>query len=231
MPLRRMVIELNLDDISPLGELLSRFYMKNSSVEILQTLFISGEMMAEIVKIVRKGDFYTLEDISTRRDELLRKYGLLDFEVIDANPSAGYYTAIIKHRPPVKLSPVLRSLGGSVHLASPLEVRKGSVRMTLFVEKDKAGMLAEELGRQGIQFKINSITEAFGRAGKGNGVSPSQLSLVQLANAMGYFEVPRRVTTDEVARIAGVTAPAVSKAIRRVEKSLVERLLRETNML
>ena len=44
---------------------------------------------------------------------------------------------------------------------------------------------------------------------------------------MGYFEVPRKANTEDVAKMAGVTAPAVSKAIRRAERLLIERMLDE----
>lgn len=230
MPLRRVELELDLAAIKPLGELLSKFYRRNRSIELLQTLFISEEFITELVRIRRDSDFYTLEEIAGRRNELLRKYGLVDFEVIAADPSAGYYTAIIKHRTPKKLGPVLKALEGSAYLASPTDIRKGSVLLTLFVDKDKASSLAQTLEGQGIPFRIHSVADAFG--GKVAGaLSASQLSLVQLANTMGYFDVPRRVSTDDVARIAGVTAPAVSKSIRKVEKMLIEKLLKETNLL
>ncbi len=231
MPLKRLVISLNLEAIAPLGELLSKFYRRNSSMELLQTLFISEDVVAELVRIRRAADFYTVDEIGKRREELMKKYNLLDFEVIDASLTAGSYTAIIKHVMPPKLSPVLKKLGGSVYLASPIGISRGTVTLTLFVEKDKAGSLAELLGQQGIDFRIHSVTDAFGTGKTENRLSASQLSLIQLASAMGYFDVPRRASTDDVARIAGVTAPAVSKTIRRVEKMLVERLLNDTSLL
>ncbi len=231
MPLKRLVLELDLGAIAPLGELLAKFYRSNSSMELLQTLFISEDIAAELVRIRRETGFYTLDEIALRRQDLLEKYGLLDFEVIEAESSTGHYTAIIKHAMPAKLSPVLRELGGSIYLASPLGIRKGSVALTLFVEKDKARALSDLLQKQGISFRIHSVTEPFSDSRQETGLSASQLSLVKLASAMGYFDVPRRVTTDDVARIAGVTAPAVSKSIRKVEKLLVEKLLKDTSGL
>lgn len=231
MPLRKVVLELNLEAISPLGELLSKFYRSNSSIELIQTLFISDKVIAELVRIGRTSDFYTLDEIAGRRKSLLRKYGLIDFEVLEADAGAGYYTAIIKHRTPPKLAPVMRQFLGSIYLAAPIGVRRGNVTLTLFVEKEKASSLSGALTAQGIPFRIQSVADAFSSGREVMGLTASQLSLVQLANTMGYFEVPRKVSTSDVARIAGVTAPAVSKSVRKVEKILVERLLRETNRL
>lgn len=231
MPLRKVELELELDAISPLGEQLARFYRRNSSIELLQTLFISDEIVAELVRIRRTSDFYTQEQIDGRRGRLLRKYGLMDFEVIEADPSAGYYTAIIKHRTPPKLRPVLRTLGDSVYLAAPITILTSNIVLTLFVEGDKVRSLADMLSRQKIVFRIRSVADAFTKGRPETRLSASQLSLVQLARAMGYFDVPRKVSTSDVARMAGVTAPAVSKSIRRVERMLVEKLLKETNLL
>ena len=231
MPLQRIELELDLKAISPLGDLLAKFYRRNSSIELLQTLFLSEDVIAELVRVRRESEFYTLEQIDMRRERLLRKYGLLDFEIIGADRAAGYYTAVIKHRTPPKLVPVLRQLGGSVYLAGPMTISAEKVLTRLFVERGKATCLAEMLEKQGIRFRIRSVSNPSRSPGEENVLTASQLSLVQLARTMGYFDVPRKVSTSDVAKIAGVTAPAVSKAIRRVERVLVEKMLRETNRL
>jgi len=227
MTLRMLKVELDLETIKPLDTLLSRFFINNASIEVMQTLFASGKTMVEMVKIRRTGNFYSADDISEKRDELSRKYGLIDFELLDADEASGTYRVIIKHRTPPKLAPLLRDLGDSVFLASPLRIKSGKAPMTLFVEEEKLKKAVDRLREQNIKFSIASVKSAAGAKRRPSNMSAVQLSLVRMAHAMGYFEVPRKANTEDVAKMAGVTAPAVSKAIRRAERLLIERMLDE----
>ncbi len=225
--MRMLRVELDLETIKPLDRLLSRFFVNNESIEVMQTLFASEKTMVEMVRIRRRANFYTPGDVAEKRSELSKKYGLIDFELLDADETSGTYRVIVKHRTPRKLSPLLRDLGDSVFLASPLKIESGKVPMTLFVEEEKLQKAVERLGEQNVKFSISSVRNAAVGKKKTGGMTPVQLSLVRMAQAMGYFEVPRRANTEDVARMAGVTAPAVSKAIRRAERLLVEKMLEE----
>lgn len=225
--MRMLRVELDLETIKPLDRLLSRFFVNNESIEVMQTLFASEKTMVEMVRIRRRANFYTPGDVAEKRSELSKKYGLIDFELLDADETSGTYRVIVKHRTPRKLSPLLRDLGDSVFLASPLKIESGKVSMTLFVEEEKLQKAVERLGEQNVKFSISSVRNAAVGKKKTGGMTPVQLSLVRMAQAMGYFEVPRRANTEDVARMAGVTAPAVSKAIRRAERLLVEKMLEE----
>ncbi len=227
MTLRKLSVELDLDTIKPLDTLLSRFFVNNESIEVMQTLFASEKTMVEMVKIRRASNFYSPDDIAGRRSELSAKYGLIDFELLDADEASGTYTVIVKHRTPQKLAPLLRDLGDSVFLASPLKIRSGKAPMTLFVEDEKLQKAVDRLTEQKVRFSISSVRSAAAGTRRPVGLTPVQLSLVRMAHAMGYFEVPRRSDTEDVAKMAGVTAPAVSKAIRRAERLLIEKMLEE----
>ncbi len=225
MTLKRLEIEVDFKSIEPLNSLLGRFFINNESITVLQILFASEKIMVELLEIRRSGRMRSAEDIENRRLEISEKYGLIDFEIISMDSTAAKYTVIVKHRTPDKISPILRELAEATFLASPLKIVGDRALMTVFVEESRVKEMTEKLSQQGIYYKIRSI----GKPGqlKFEGISSVQLYIVKLAKAMGYFDVPRRASTADVARMAGVTAPAVSKAIRRAERTLVERLLEE----
>ncbi|MBX8636907.1 MAG: helix-turn-helix domain-containing protein [Thermoplasmata archaeon] len=227
MTLRILKVELDLDTIKPLDKLLFRFFINNESIEVMQTLFASEKTMVEMVKIRRSLNFYTPGDIAMKRDELSKKYGLIDFELLEADETSGTYRVIIKHRTPPKLAPLLRDLGDSVFLASPLKIKSGKAPMTLFVDEQNMQKAVERLKEQHVKFSISSVGSVAGGKKRTGGMTPVQLSLVRMAHAMGYFEVPRKANTEDVAKMAGVTPPAVSKAIRRAERLLIEKMLEE----
>jgi predicted DNA binding protein len=225
MALKKLDIEVDFNSIEPLSSLLDRFFVNNESVTVLQTLFASEKTMVELVEIRRTGRMQSAEDIEKRRLEITEKYGLMDFEILGMDSTEGKYTAIVKHRTPEKISPILRELADATFLASPLKIVGDRALMSVLVEENRVKEMTERLSQQGIYFKIRSIGKP--AQSKFQGISSVQLYILKLAKAMGYFDVPRRASTADVARMAGVTAPAVSKAIRRAERTLVERLLEE----
>jgi hypothetical protein len=52
-----------------------------------------------------------------------------------------------------------------------------------------------------------------------------QRSTIQLAHAMGYYDIPRKGSTEEIARILGMDKGTVGEHLRRAEKHLIDRLL------
>jgi hypothetical protein len=52
-----------------------------------------------------------------------------------------------------------------------------------------------------------------------------QRSTIQLAHAMGYYDIPRKTNTEEIAQVLGLDKGTVGEHLRRAEKHLIDRLL------
>jgi hypothetical protein len=52
-----------------------------------------------------------------------------------------------------------------------------------------------------------------------------QRRVLRLAHSLGYYDVPRRTTTDRIAKSLGMNKGTVGRHLRRAEKHLVDRLL------
>jgi hypothetical protein len=51
-----------------------------------------------------------------------------------------------------------------------------------------------------------------------------QRGTIQLAHAMGYYDIPRKANTEEIARTLGMDKGTVGEHLRRAEKHLIDRL-------
>ena len=56
-------------------------------------------------------------------------------------------------------------------------------------------------------------------------LTTKQMNMLKLAHAMGYYEVPKRTTTDELAGIMHMDKGTVGEHLRRAEKNVFDRLL------
>jgi predicted DNA binding protein len=59
-------------------------------------------------------------------------------------------------------------------------------------------------------------------------LTPRQRSVIQLAHAMGYYEIPRRAKTEDIARILRMEKGTAGDHLRRAEKHLIDNVLLST---
>jgi DNA-directed RNA polymerase specialized sigma24 family protein len=56
-------------------------------------------------------------------------------------------------------------------------------------------------------------------------LTPRQRSVIQLAHAMGYYDIPRRAKTEDIARIFQMEKGTIGDHLRRAEKHLIDSVL------
>jgi len=74
----------------------------------------------------------------------------------------------------------------------------------------------------GLTFDVHSIRELEGEPAGRYGLTTEQYEVLAEAARMGYFEIPRDVTLEELAEELGVSHQAASERIRRATSALVE---------
>ncbi|ELY92310.1 bacterio-opsin activator HTH domain-containing protein [Natrialba hulunbeirensis JCM 10989] len=78
---------------------------------------------------------------------------------------------------------------------------------------------------RGIPFRLQTLSEADGAMGDGaSGVTDTQREALVCALELGYFDIPRQVTMDEVADELAISTQAVSTRLRRGQQNLVRSL-------
>lgn len=94
-----------------------------------------------------------------------------------------------------------------------------------FPDRGSFSEYREFLDRNGVEFRLKYLHEG-GRAADGPAqLTPEQRETLQLAYDRGYFDIPRRVTTTELAAELGISDQAVSERLRRGYCRLLEATL------
>jgi predicted DNA binding protein len=88
------------------------------------------------------------------------------------------------------------------------------------------GML-RSLQKEGIQYKVISLTEANFTSGTLLGLlTEKQREILTVAFKLGYYDIPRKAGSDELARKLGIRNPTFVAHRRKAERRLIEEILK-----
>jgi len=92
----------------------------------------------------------------------------------------------------------------------------------LFPDQDSLSEFHDLCATHGLDFDLLRLYEAEGSSDPAEQrLTDEQRETLELALELGYFEVPRRVTTDDLAEELGVSTNAVSKRLRRGHETVL----------
>jgi hypothetical protein len=77
-------------------------------------------------------------------------------------------------------------------------------------------------------FRLRRLTEDGDPEAPGDGLTDPQHEALRTAYGMGYFDIPRRASLDDVATELGITASSLSERLRRAQTHLVETTVAST---
>ena len=119
----------------------------------------------------------------------------------------------------------------------PEWVRLGAERLQAYYEDgwwhararfpDRSAFVAyrEFLQSNGVEFRLKHLYDGETTTADAATLTPEQRETLRLAYERGYFDIPRGVTTTELAEELGVSDQAVSERLRRGYARLVEATL------
>ncbi|HYB04838.1 MAG TPA: helix-turn-helix domain-containing protein [Nitrososphaerales archaeon] len=113
-------------------------------------------------------------------------------------------------------------------LGTPV-ISENAIRFSVVTEADKINRLLEGLKQLNIPYKVDKL----GRLAGGSetllgGLTVQQSRVLRLAHTMGYYEIPRRTNTEDLAKVLGMDKATVGEHLRRAEKNVFDKLIIES---
>lgn len=99
------------------------------------------------------------------------------------------------------------------------------IRISVVAEEGVLKQLLGGLSRLGVPHRIVSLGRPEPRTYALASLTSRQMSVLRLAHAMGYYEIPRRTTTEALARYLDMDKGTVGEHLRRAEKHVFEQIL------
>lgn len=223
--MRRVVLRIPTGVVARLGFVSKRFFRHNESLEVLHTFAAGGEV-SQVVRIRRRDPLPPNAEIERRRGELLGRYALRHFEVLDRDEARREVTALITRGLSDDMAALLREIGGEVVPAQPFVVGPGETVITFYAADERVPQVYELLDSLGIPHTVESVRAFRGERSPLAELTDRQRALLELAHRLGYFDTPSRTSLAQIAKIAGVSRAAVSKTLRRAQARLLEATMR-----
>ncbi|WP_254921880.1 helix-turn-helix domain-containing protein [Halorubrum sp. Eb13] len=151
-------------------------------------------------------------------------------QVVGDSNEPTYRLTVVAHEPyPFLLGVILRESA----IPNRLELRNGYFRGVVTVnEWESFRALADRIQDRFGRFELLSVNQVettgeplgsgqLGRALR-NELSPEQVTVLRTAHRMGYFDVPRRVSADDIASELDIAQSTLSERLRLAEKRLFD---------
>ena len=216
MWVRRLILEVTEKELSKVGIELPPF--KNvKSLELLYFLKQDQQEFAAISEI-------NFKDANTKIEELLVGDYLADIQVLERQKN-GAYIVFLRSGP--SLSSVLSSIGiESGYLFPPLGIADGKVKFSFLGSPQQVKAFCEGIDTIGMRYRVILLTDLnFSPISPLNQLTEKQREVLITAYRMGYYDIPRKLNSDDIAKKLGLVNSTVVEHLRKAEQRLIRQIL------
>ena len=223
------MIEISLDQFGESGQKVPVHVVnalaKIRSIEMLHILrMVPGEFSA-IVRVELRDPQFNIEEIWALEGLQGSK---LEHELLEKE-SDTVSTYFISSKTNAR-GPELAGQGGSMpYLSTPFELKDGKLRFTLLGSSSQVKRYLGDLSKQTlVKFRIASLTDArFPPNSPMGRLTEKQRRVLVTAYRLGYYDVPRRISSEELAKKLNLVKSTFSAHVRKAERRLLSDLLSE----
>ena len=89
--------------------------------------------------------------------------------------------------------------------------------------EDTLKTLTERLSSKGVNYEITQVSHLYAK----NDLTARQEQIAKISLELGYFEFPKKIGIEELAKRLGISAGTLSEILRRAEKNILSRYFEE----
>lgn len=218
--MRRLILEFQKQEVEKLHGAIPLHDIK--TFEIIQLLRHDEEEFAAICRIEPTNADMDFSNLTS--DEGLENFS--GAQILEKEKS-GAYIIFVKHKPvPVDLtSSLFKGEGGYV---VSTEIHEDRVKMTYLGTAKQIKDILDAINQHSVRYKILSLTDAkFSLNSPLNGLTEKQRKVLIAAYDLGYYSLPRRISTEQLAKRLNLHKSALQVHRRKAEMRLIAEVLKE----
>ena len=214
--MRKMILELSESEVQKLPYSPINVVKSN---EFLRILRFDNKEFAAIVRIVFKDPAFRIED-------LLSYTGLTNtkVELLEQDKEGGFTYFVKGEMSSNTNQKKLASFGG--YLLTPFEIVDNKIRMTFLGKPKQLKDLLKTCGDIGLHYKVVSLTEAnFVPTEPLSCLTQKQREVLVASFREGYYDLPRRIESRELAAKLGLKSSALIEHRRKAEHRIFSSII------
>lgn len=216
--MRRLVLEVTDKELIKVGiNLPSSGQIK--SMILLYLLRQDHEEFAAISKVVLKDPTAKIEDM------LVGEY-LIEVQVLERCKN-GTYTVFIRARPIASSALDFVGINGG-YLFTPIGIEDKKIKLCFLGSELQIKNFFERINVLGIRYRVVLLTDAnFSTNSPLSQLTQKQREVLVAAYKLGYYDIPRKITSEELARKLNLVDSTVVEHLRKAERQLITYMLEE----
>ena len=196
-------------------------YWNVKALEILHVLRFSEREIASICRLEIDGS------ISAAKDLIIGKKGMFSSfraQILERE-KGGAFIVYARGKPSLGAFPAgLVKTGG--YFVSPLEFRDGRARIAFLGNARQVRSLLQTMKRAKIEHRVLALTDAtFPPDSPLQGLTRKQLLTIRSALELGYFDVPRRVSSEDLGERLRLDPSTLNIHLRKAQKKILSEVL------
>ena len=219
MTMRRLIVELPIEDVIGKGS--------HSPLTMIDS--------AEVVQIFkqRKGEFEGILKVSFKTDNPPKLKDLfpgvgVEAQLLNDNDTTGELTYFVKVRianPGRQVFSLGEVSGG--YVATPFEISGGMIRLNFIGSGPEVKRFMKVIDKKWPHYKVASLTNASFSLNSPLGVlTEKQRRVLVTAFNLGYYDMPRKVDSEEIARRLNIRASALVAHRRKAERRIIAKIIK-----
>jgi DNA-binding CsgD family transcriptional regulator len=215
--MRRLVLEVSERELLKAGIELPPV-RKIKSLELLYFLRQDDTELAAISRVEFK-------DPNEKIEEFIGSGLLTDAQVIEKEKN-GTYILFTRSGSP-SLSSVLKYIGiEGGYLFPPLGINEGKVRFSFLGSEKQIKEFMEKIDALGVHYRVVLLADAnFSPISPLSQLTEKQQEVLLAAYKWGYYDIPRKITSQELASKLGLGDSTVVEHLRKAEQRLIKQIL------
>jgi hypothetical protein len=216
--MRRLILELPEKEVKKVGIELPPF-RRVKSLELLYFLRQDPQEFAAISRVEFK-------DPNSKVEDLLAGGLLVEAQVLEREKS-GAFIVFLRSGP--SLSSVLNSIGlASGYLFPPMGIEDGKVKFTFLGSEVQVKEFMQGMDTMGIRYRVVLLADAgFSPVSPLNQLTEKQREVLLAAHKWGYYDIPRKITSESLADKLGLADSTVVEHLRKAEQRLIAHILEQ----
>ena len=213
--MRRLILEVFEKELIKIGIELPQF-QRIKSLKLIYFLRQDPQEFAAISEVEFK-------DSTTKVEDLLTGGFLVEAQVLERQKN-GAYLVFLRGGP--SLSSVLSAIGiESGYLFPPIGIGDGKIKISFLGSEKQVKNFMEKIDALGIRYRVVLLADAnFSPISPLNRLTEKQREVLVAAYTLGYYEIPRKITSEELAKKLGLVDSTVVEHLRKAEQRLMTQI-------